>query len=125
MNETLRRVTGWGMVVITAAIIGWDVYLGIAHADTESMILASTGRRFMALPLFAGSLVGHWFLNRRSVNYKLWPVALSILLATLAWDIVNVYFPAGTWVQEWIRYPGFWLLAGLPVGSFFWPQRRP
>ncbi len=120
----LRDKITIGLLIGTAITwIGWDVILGATHSPTESMWIAGWVRQANSLALFLGALVGHWALQNPRPHYRWWPIALGLLFLVVAWDVLcgtGVFSPPG-----WTRYPGWWLLAGLPVGHWFWPQKFP
>lgn len=111
--------------------IAWDVVLGLKRQKTESMWLAEWSRCWNVLPFLAGTLCGHWFMQNPHPNYALWPVALALTLAVLAYDLLcrpwSVKGASVTLLEpvKWLRYPGLWLALGIPVGFFFFPQRLP
>ncbi len=123
----LRDKITVGLLVGTAIVwIGWDVFVGQTGAQTESQIIAQWVRSANSLALFLGALVAHWAVQwffKSPPHYAWWPIVLGILGLVVVWDVLcgtGVLHPPG-----WTRYPGLWLVLGLPVGYFFWPQRYP
>lgn len=117
-----RKFTAWGMLGLVVVVIAWDVFLGATHQDTESQIIAETARSWAILPFLLGALIGHWLVNRRDVNYALWPWALASAGLVLAFDLVTNLVPVHV---GWLHYPGIWAAVGIPAGSFLWPQKLP
>jgi hypothetical protein len=108
------------LIVGTAvAWIAWDVVLGARRQKTESMFIAEWARRWNALPFTIGALCAHWFMQSTRPDYEAWPWAIVTLGVVVIYDISKLWWKP----PVWLTYPGLWLVLGLPVGHFFWPQR--
>jgi hypothetical protein len=121
--KTRDQVTIGLLVGTAVAWILWDIVLGAGGDKTESMWIAEWVRAANSLAFFLGALVAHWTLQTLRPHYAWWPVAVGILLAVVGWDIACASGAISP--PEWSRYPGLWLLLGLPVGHWAWPQRWP
>lgn len=106
---------------IIAISLGYDIFAAMKGYATESMVLRDWARDWTALPYMAGFLSGHWFGPRQQVDVSQWWIALAILIALLAIDVVwNVKFnsiPIPAW-----RYSLIYFMAGIPIGMYLWGQ---
>lgn len=123
---TLSLIAGTAVVWII-----WDIVLGAKRQKTESQWLAELSRTWNSIPFFVGILGGHWFVQNPNPHYEFWPVALGFLVCAFLldlfcfpWDVKGANVRLIT-LPKWTRYPGLWLLLGIPVGHFFFPQRLP
>lgn len=115
-------------IVLLSAIFGlliYDAFVGTLGVPTESQVLRDWALQSVTLPFTAGFLLGHWFFPRKEVDYSAWVFAAIFLLAFGAWDIYWFYnnLP-GTMPNVWYRYPGWYALLGVPVGTYLWGQRE-
>lgn len=112
-------LTHWVLIATIVALIAYDAIVATIGQPTESQILRDWGQKRVALPFTAGFLAAHWFMNRNSQWPSGWMLALPIILALVGWD---VWWNHKDRPRVWYRWPGLWLLAGLPVGCFLWGQ---
>lgn len=111
----------YGVIVGTfLGWIGWDVYLAMHGAATESMILARWASHTIFLPHLIGFLCGHWFFPRSHLWTSGWMWALPIWALLGVWDVVYAYHP--TYWQQLARFPLWWVLIGIATGSYLWGQ---
>ena len=108
------------IIIATFVIwIAWDVYLGARGIKTESMWLAEWSRRWSIIPFFLGALVAHWCNQSSTPNYELWPWLVVSLSVVLFYDVSKFWWEP----PVFMKYPGLWLIVGIPTGSLFFPQR--
>ncbi len=125
-----RRVTVVLIVGSGLVWLGWDVFVGAAHFETESQVIAQWVRAANSLAFFLGAWVAHLAWHNRNPHYDWWPYAVACLLAAIVWDaLTTTWHVKGAAVQlihvpTWMRHPGLWLLLGLPAGHWLWPQRE-
>lgn len=101
--------------------IAWDVYVATHHAKTESQLLMEWASKSVVLPHLVGFLCGHWFFPRRNMWTSGWMWGLVIWGVLGVWDVVYYLYP--TPLQTILRFPLWWVLIGIPTGSYFWGQR--
>lgn len=65
-----RKLTSWGIIGTTAALIVWDVIVASTEekGDTISEVLLSASKKRPVIALAAGILVGHLFWPQRGEN---------------------------------------------------------
>lgn len=115
----MRTATTAVVVGTTAALILYDVYLATHHKTTESRVVTDYAWRYSTIPLLAGALCGHLFVNQPSPKNRVWPWGLAILGGVLTWDLTK-----GDG-KSWVRHPGIWLGIGIGTGALTWGQRGP
>lgn len=123
MNELKwDNITKWVLWGTAIVWIIWDVVIS-GKGHTESQMIAEFARKFVTAPFVFGILMGHWFFNRKTARYELWPVFVGLIV------LVGLFDGVWHWTMHesraWYRWPGIWLVLGIPVGSFFFPQRDP
>lgn len=112
-----------GFIIATFVIwLAFDAWLGPNGGPTESQVLAYLGRISVTIPWIFGVLCGHWFLNRRGAHYNWAWYGLPLLIALLFFD---AYWAMAGYGRVWYRWGGFYLLFGLPCGSYLVPQDDP
>jgi len=110
-----------GFIIATFVIwLLFDAWLGHNGGPTESGMLAYFGQISTSFPWLIGALSGHWFFNRKTVNYKLAYYALIPFVGLIAWDLWWGHAHPG--LRVWYRYAGVWFLVGIPCGSYLLPQ---
>lgn len=115
--------TAWILGGATAAVIGWDLYLALRHQKTESQHIRDWAWDSNLLPFAAGTVLGHWFLNRKPDEHgggprnSPWIVAGS-LGAVAAWDVAWALSRGQR--HSWIRHPAIWAGLGIANGGLFW-----
>jgi hypothetical protein len=101
-------------------LLGYDAFVAVLHEPTESQVLRDWGHVSTCLPFVAGFLLGHWFLPRQNPSGSAWGNAAILILALGAWDLW--WFFTGRTDCPFYRYPGFYAILGVPLGSFLWGQ---
>jgi hypothetical protein len=114
------------MILVTAGLILWDVFV-VSHGwTTISNHIMNASREFMTVAACWGVLMGHFF------GWWLRPVpdtvGKALALATygallLGWDFWMQYhpYPDGS-PLHWLRYPLLWALVSVPIGMVLFPQ---
>jgi len=63
-KTSVRKITIGIIGVTITALIGWDIYAeSNGEENTISDIIHSASKKCMAIPLFFGMLMGHFFLR--------------------------------------------------------------
>lgn len=108
------------LIITFIFLIVYDAIVDILKQPTESQVLLAWGWQFNALPLTAGILIGHWFFPHKSSTLgSIVGLVLPFIAAALIWDLIwNLKFGG----EAWFRYPGFYALLGIPIGSYLWSQ---
>ena len=109
-------------IVILGTLAAWILYDLLAISKgwiTESSWLRDAAYKATIVPFFCGFILGHWFFNYEGASQSGWVFALPILIAVTLIDIICVLQKVGS---VWWRWPGFYVLLGIPVGSFLWGQ---
>ena len=122
-----RPITKW-LLVITAVV--WAAYdflpfLNPARGDTISEVIAEYGLHLFSLPFAFGILMGHFFFLRDGALPK--PrVLIPVMLAVIGLDVLT-YFTHGDlsmMLRHAQTYTPISFIAGIPVGTLFWPQQK-
>lgn len=115
------------LIVTTALLLIYDGLVGVFGQPTESRVLLSTAFNWVTVPMAFGILLGHWFWPHKQppqlfsslLSLNLGP--LPFLLISLIFDLVYNHYNVGG-SHPWWRFPGFYTLIGIPIGSIFWYQ---
>lgn len=103
--------------------IGWDIILAQNGEATESMILSDWAAVSVFFPNLIGFLCGHWFFRRRNLWLSGWMWALPVWGALIASDLMCFFFAdKTTTLYHWTRFPLWYLLVGIVMGSYLWGQ---
>lgn len=113
-----RYITTAIILITTGGLIAWDIFVAIEPTphDTISEVVLSYLRRHPFIPLAMGVLVGHlsWPWSAAS-SFKLWLV-LGLCAAGVAFLVLDIIrLLPGQW-------PIVYVLAGILLGHFLWPQ---
>lgn len=114
------NITELVIIATFVLLIAYDVIAGKINQPTESMVLREWGWRWNTVPFLAGFLIGHWFFPRREVDVSGWMWVLPILGGLIVFDILWGRFGRNS--RPWFRFPGWYVLLGIPVGMFLWGQ---
>ena len=109
-------------LVIALTIICWiiyDVIAGPSGQPTESQQIREWGWQWTVFSFTIGFIVGHWLFPRREVDVSGWMWIIPIWVCLLTFDIV--WLKLGL-PRIWFRYPGLYVLAGIPAGMYIWGQ---
>lgn len=122
MNEV--AITKYSLIVGFIVYCCWDVYVALFNKipnskDTISGISYSSGRKFTAIPLMVGAILGHLWWPMSYAVPQPWMLLLGILVLG-SWSYLAYKFRERLWKFKWI--PIVWLIVGIPHGHFFWPQ---
>ena len=121
---TLRTITKTICIGVAVLLICYDVipFLAPERGDTISEVIAKWGLKFFSLPFAFGVLVGHFFFLRDGTAPQ--PrVLLPLAAVMIALDAASSLW--GVPVLGWLKlHPAVMLLAGIPVGLWFWPQTK-
>lgn len=111
--------------LIIGTIIEWlivDLWVGPNGGPTESSVVGYWGTHLTFWSFTIGSLIGHWFFERKVVVYTRWIYPFIVIGALLLWDIYFIH-THGWGVEGSYRSPWIWFPIGMVMGMFFWPQR--
>lgn len=114
-----KKITALIMVIATALLIGWDIYVASndVKGDTISEIIMVLGYNWRILPLSFGVLMGHFFWNVEKRRYgKIKAIALGVIGAFVVLADIYIIYPI---------HPLIVMLLGIPLGRFLWPLNAP
>lgn len=115
-------MTHYLLLAIAIVMIVYDPIAAKCDLPTESRVIMDWGWRFNAVPFLLGVLMGHWFFPRQNGSGFGWMIALPFWSALWGWDIAYGHFWGS---RRWFRYPGIFVLLGMPVGMYLWGQVSP
>lgn len=107
-------------------LLGYDALVSSIGQPTESRVLMSLSFDFPSIALMFGILLGHWFWPHKAepqmfhslLKLNLGPI--PFLLLSFGFDFLHNHFYPNSY-PAW-RFPGFYTLLGIPIGSLFWYQ---
>lgn len=113
--------------VILGSFFVWILYTANAHKlgqKTISSTLRNMSWDFSSFAFVWGMLMTHWFAPKRTLptDYWGWMVGAPLILGLLVWDLYRLHHNSP---KDWYRWPFFYVVAGMPIGYFFWPQLSP
>jgi hypothetical protein len=114
INATQAFVIG-----ITVFILFMDVFLLKNRLSSFSMEIARWALQWTFVPMFAGILMGHWFITGIGYVGSL-SVVVPVLLANIGYDLA--WHKWGKKEKVWFRHPAVHLALGVPIGFLFWTQ---
>jgi hypothetical protein len=67
----IRKITSTLIIACAAIIIGWDIYAYFnSDNSTVSVVITDWSRFHPTIALFAGILMGHWFIPAKGSSDK-------------------------------------------------------
>lgn len=111
-------------LIIITAFLSWLVATYVAainKQETVSNTLKRWGTQANSFAFFFGVLLGHWFFPLKQFGiptFTIWPLVLIPIALIAGLDVFNAYNK--NVLPTWLRYPGLWVLLGIPTGAFFW-----
>lgn len=105
------------IVVVFIAVLTTTVVAAMTKTETVSQTLLRWSRMHSWFAYLMGALMGHWFFPG-APGIAVWPWLLVPMAVFGALDVVNAFYP----FPGWLRYPGIYVLVGIPAGAFLWVQ---
>lgn len=116
MNLGLTTVQ-WVIIAAFVLFLGLTVVAANRKETTLSNTLQDWGTKYNWFAYLWGVLIGHWFFPNAPHHIAVWPWLLIPMGLLAVGDVINlkVYpFPL------WTRYPGAYVLLGIPSGMWLW-----
>ena len=107
------------LIGVVILLVVYDAIVGKIHQPSESTLIRQYGWQYNTIPFILGYCIGHWFFPRQHQLVPLaWGNGLPIILLLVIFDWYWNKYQHGT--QTWFRYPGWYILLGIPAGSLLW-----
>lgn len=121
---TDAQITSYSLIAGFVVYSLWDVYVAFFNKesnskDTISGVTYGTARKFSALPLMLGAIIGHLLWPAGDSVPQPWFIIAGILSLSLIAYQAHKY-RSTLWKFRWM--PIVWFMVGVPHGHLFWPQ---